>query len=474
MQGCSGLLDEEMYSQLAPDNFLNTEDGVKSVLSAAYATAANMNGNNSIYAALAQQEWTTDIMWQSGDGVARTAAQYVNFTWDASVDLLTGNWDPPYQTIRNANMLLESIDRLSIPEEQKAGYKAECRFLRAISYYKLYDLFGPVPLRKSSQDPLQLPRATGEEMRAFIESELQQVAAALPGPGKEAAYGRAHKAAAIGYLCKFYLNTKQWRKCADAAQTIMSMGYYTLFPEYEQLFKVENERNKEFIWVRPAKASADRSTSNSWMNTAFPDDFARDPRTGLTFSSAWRNWPNEFRMRDDFYNSFDPHDKRRNLIIATYINSKGKTVSLLNDNNTRSFKYWPDIAEGIEASHGNDIPEIRYADILLSRAEALNELSGPNAESVALINQVRKRAGLQDVLLAGFPAKEALRDHILKERGWELYSEGQRRTDLIRMNRFISGALERGKSNAKPFHVLFPIPQAVIDSDPSLVQNAGY
>jgi len=145
----------------------------------------------------------------------------------------------------------------------------------------------------------------------------------------------------------------------------------------------------------------------------------------------------------------------------------------LGNDKIRSFKYLPD-RDAKGASHGNDIPEIRYADILLSRAEALNELNGPNQESINLINLIRNRAGLGNLNLADFESKEALRDHILKERGWEFYSEGHRRMDLIRMNKFISGALERGKTNAKPFHVLFPIPQVVMDSDPSMVQNDGY
>jgi hypothetical protein len=151
---------------------------------------------------------------------------------------------------------------------------------------------------------------------------------------------------------------------------------------------------------------------------------------------------------------------------------KGDTISLLNKDNTRSFKYWPD--PNHEANNnGNDIPEIRYADILLSRAEALNELQGPNQESIDLINQIRERAGLNDITLADYPTKETLRDHILAERGWEFYSEGKRREDLLRMGKFISNAQARGK-NAKPFQKLFPIPQQAMDSNPKLVQNTGY
>lgn len=147
---------------------------------------------------------------------------------------------------------------------------------------------------------------------------------------------------------------------------------------------------------------------------------------------------------------------------------------MLNNNNTRSFKYWPD-PNAISNDPGNDVPEIRYADILLSRAEALNELKGPNHGSIDLINQVRGRAGINDPSLSDFTSKESLRTHLLKERGWEFYGEaGICREDQIRTGTFISSAIVRGHDNAKPFRVLFPIPQAAMDGNPKLVQNDGY
>ena len=472
---CSDYLEEEPYSQLAPENFLKTKEGIESLMGAAYANASNMISNNSIYV-FAADEWITDFAFQSGDGVNATAVQYINFTWDASIGLLQGeNWDYPYRAIRNANLVLENLEELEDSEENKMVYRAEARFIRAISYIKLYWKFGPVPLRKSTEDELQLPRASAEELTGFIETELLAALQDLPAPGEEANYGRAHKAAAQGWLSNFYLNNKEWQKSADFASQIMDRWNYGLFPVYEDLFKVENERNNEYIWVRPAKTSADRSASNSWMNTAFPVGFASDPRTGLEFSNSWRNWPNEFRIRDKFYFSFAEDDNRRDLILHEYINTDGDLLSLLDEpDNTRSFKYWPD-PEGVNASFGNDIPEIRFAEILLNRAEALNELNGPNQESIDLINRIRARAGLSTPLkVSDFASKEELRMLILDERGWEFYSEGKRRLDLIRMDKLIEFAHARGATNAKPFHRLYPIPFATLDANPLLTQNEGY
>ncbi|SHJ81106.1 SusD family protein [Tangfeifania diversioriginum] len=117
---------------------------------------------------------------------------------------------------------------------------------------------------------------------------------------------------------------------------------------------------------------------------------------------------------------------------------------------------------------------IRYADILLSRAEALNQLNGPNSESIDLINQIRNRAGLEDIQLADFDTREALVEQILKERRWEFWYEGKRRRDLIRNGKFIEYAHNRGISNATENHLWFPIPQSAVDANSLLEQNKGY
>ncbi|WP_423130036.1 RagB/SusD family nutrient uptake outer membrane protein [Gaoshiqia sp. Z1-71] len=473
---CEDLLDEPVYSQLAPENFLKTDEGIVSVLKAAYVWENNVQGQLAAKGYILTQDGSTDIMFEKAGADNRQMLQFMNFTWDSNLDWLLGMlWNPCYFAIRNANSVLDNIEIAEITDAKKSLYAAEARFVRAVSYYNLYIFFGPVPLRKTMKGGAEeLARATDDEIKTFIETELLAVVNDLPAPGAEPEYGRANRGAARAFLCKYYLNTKQWQKCADMAQQIMDMNYYELYPNYSAMFRVENERNKEYMWVRTCTAIVPGSgPGNDWEAYVFPAGFQKDPVSGLTFSNIWRNYAAHYSLRDGFYNSFAPNDKRKETILTSYINSAGQTVSLLTGNDTRPLKYWPD-PNAVNGGMGNDFPTIRYADILLARAEALNELHGPTLESVSLINDIRLRAGVDQKLLTDFADKAALRDHIIAERGWEFYCEGLRRQDLIRTGKYLSYALARGVTHASEKHLLFPIPQQAIDSDSKLEQNPGY
>jgi len=473
LYACEDPLEPEVFSETTPDNLFNSLSGVESVLNAAHAEVALMGGNDAAQI-LASEESMTDIGFATAGAIANYLLQFQDWILDGiGSSLFDEMYTQQFEGIRNANILLENVDNANINDTEKEVIKAEARFIRAVAYYNMFQWFGPVPLRTSSYQELELPRAGEEEMINFIESELLTAIEGLPERGNEKAWGRAHKSAAKGYLTKLYLNTKQWQKCADMAKEIIDSGIFGLFPSYFDLFKVENERNEEIVWVRPAKADLGRSANISIMNFVWPVSFASNPRTGLEFCDGCRNFATMYRIRDNFWFSFHPEDNRTDLIVREYVTFDGDTINLLPPNdNVRPFKYWPGV-DFAGPAYGNDIPEIRYADILLARAEALNELNGPNQQSIDLINQVRNRAGVPEIDLSDFGSTDELRSHILDERGWEFWYEGKRRDDLIRHGEFISRAQDRG-APAQPHHVRLPIPQFALDANPALEQNPGY
>jgi len=469
LTGCESLLEQSPEAEFAPNNVLMNENGIKSLLYSAYQ---NFQGQSEINNVLAVCEVSTDMMYNTGGNANLFLSQFINFTWDPSLSQLQGLvWGPYYRVIRDANSVIENMDNVQASDGTKRVLTAEARFLRAYCYAYLYNWYGTVPLRTSSTQEEDLPRAGADELKAFIESELEASAADLPEPGAEELWGRANRGAALAVLSKFLLNTKQWEKAAVATQRVMDLNYYALFPVFKDLFKVENERNRELIFVIPCINQFD--FGNWYPAGAMPPGFVSTPQLPeYRWVPGIQNFATHYRFRDNFVRTFSEEDDRFVLVVRSYVNTAGQTIDLMATvDNARSFKYFDNNA--VSNAHGNDLPIVRYADILLSRAEALNEIDGPNQEAVNLLNEVRGRSSLGGFDLGDFPDKEAFRDAILRERGWEFFSEGKRREDLIRHGKFISSARERGV-NADDHHLVFPIPQSEVDANALMVQNEGY
>ncbi|KAA6350737.1 RagB/SusD family nutrient uptake outer membrane protein [termite gut metagenome] len=447
---CKDLLEETVYSELTTDTYLTSTEAKLSILYSAYGNAQLRD-----YFYFYGQGMTSGETWNEFGAIESQFTPLCNFTWVSSHEYFSGMWNKLYSVIRDANIVLDNTSK----ENGETQLIAEAKFLRGFSYSLLYDWFGALPLYTSSSGELYLERSSEEETVRFIEKDLLDAAADLPV--RQATYGKATKGAALGILTKLYLNTKQWGKSADIAQEIIDLNRYTLISDYRDIFSIENEGNDELILA----IQANPQVGIPFVANTFPTDYPHLPNQTIYASRVY--------LYDNFVNSFDLADTRKDLIVTSYTNTNGEFIQLLGNDRSLAGKYEFD-KDAAGASYGNDTPVLRYADILLARAEALNELNGPNDESIALINKIRKRAGEDIPLLqlAGF-TKETLRDHIFKERAWEFYFEQKSRTDQIRQGTFISGALARGKT-AKPFHVLFPIPETEINANPKLVQNTGY
>jgi len=469
---CKDLITVEPQSELAPSNVLATQNGLQAVLYSAYGNFQNQEPSRVRINIL---EVTTDMAYNTGGGENLYLSQFINFTWDPSVANFAGDvWAPYYYCIRDANIVLDNVASVAASDAIKRQFAAEARFLRAYSYAILYSWFGPVPLRTSSTTVKDQARATDDELKVFIEQELTECVADLPDPGKEQAFGRATKGAAYAALAKFCLNTKQWQKAADASLAVINLNYYSLYPSFTGLFRVENEGNKEMILVSPCLNVA--GYGNWFMAGALPPAFKTTPQVpGFVWTTAMANFATQYRLRTAFVNTFDlAKDTRAQLVVRSYVNTSGATVDLMTTpDNARSFKYWDNSTLGNNSA--TDVPLLRYADILLTRAEALNELSGPTPAAAALINQVRTRAGLANLPAADVASASSFRDAILRERGWEFISEGKRREDLIRHGKYISLSQARGVVVASANkHVLFPLPQSEIDANQLAAQNPGY
>ncbi|PHR86892.1 MAG: RagB/SusD family nutrient uptake outer membrane protein [Leeuwenhoekiella sp.] len=473
---CSEFLEEEVYTQYDPDSFLQDQEGVDALLTGVYASTEISGGDaRNIYYALS--EFPTDVSFETDGGFASQVKPIQEFNLNPSIPFISGAYSKFYAAIARANnVLLVTSGLQGIDADVVDKINAEARFLRAYSYYILHNFFGPTPIIEipagATIDEIETigketPRPTEADYRAYVEADLIFAATTLD-PGTLSS--RANKGSAYALLTKFYLSNREWQKAADAAAEVLKLDY-ELYNDYTTLFSIQGENNKEYIFRTECKVGSNQV--NQYMPHAFPPRFRVQPN--------WVNFAAQFRTYTAFYETFEEQDERRKLFLTEYIpDNRTEPVQLVRDNNgnplnnARSFKYTPDPdAQGV--NHGNDIPVIRLADIILARAEALNEVNnGPTQEAIDLINRVRNRAKASPVTLNQFATMDALNDFILAERARELYTEGiLRREDLIRHDKYISRAVERGFP-AQPFHVLYPIPQDQLDSNPNLAQNPGY
>jgi len=457
---CEDPLEEKVYSQLAPGNYLNTEEGIKAALNGVYDQFFNRwHYRYRMYMDIFEAGYGYN---EEGSFEARYAEIHEQFLWTETDNQAADNWNDYYNIIREANIVLDNLEKGDFNESLVNDIKPEALALRGYAYAQLYRYYGPTPIFVSSEpEEEKKARASEDEMLNRIESDLSDAIAGLPPEQDE--FGRITKGGALAILCKHYLNTKQWQKTVETADQIINLDIYSLQPNYQDIFAYDNERNSELILTIPCDVN--NASDNANMGLGIPKDYPLKPNQNT--------WAARLYAYDKFMDSFAENDERDDDIILEYVNTFGDTVKGYgNDKSLLMFKYGPD-PNAVSVSGGLDIPVIRYADILMSKAEALNELNGPNQESIDLINMIRDRAGVDPVALADFASKTELRDHIFQERMWEFYYERKSREDMIRHGTFISSAQERGL-NAKDYHRLYPIPQSEVQANPNIEQNPGY
>jgi hypothetical protein len=462
--GCNDALNVTPASQLSAANYLATKKGVKAVLTQAYARSQRHGHNSTIQVHLPLV--VTGLGYGSiGAWEDATLGPAGKWDWNSSMWFLNMYWNSNYDIIYNANVVLDHINNSSFSEKFRDKMKGQALSLRAYAYQSLYQWFGTVPMDTTTvSEDLQKPRATENQMKKRIENDYLNAAKLLPVDADEY---RMTKGADLGLLARFYLNTKQWKKAAKYSKEVMDLGKYKLFPDYTTLFHIKNEGNAEIMW---AQANEDKAgLGNTMGGLTYPPNFP--------FIGSQGAFPARVYVYDRVVNLYPSGDSRADstVLMRSFIDANGKLIKGYPGNKTLPFKYGLDPNAIGGGTSGYDLPIIRYADVLMMRAEALNELNGPNTESITLINKVRERAGISDWNLSDFGSKKQLRDSIFLARKREfLFEPILSRIDMIRHGTFISNAKDRGISKADKHYLIYPIPQAELDANPNIQQNPGY
>lgn len=443
------------------DSFFDLEPASSVTIDKVYKTASDYNvAVIGCYAKLQSQvnfyteccEYRSDNL-SLGAPTAGTQDRYDidHFTEKPSNGILSSYWANFNNNVYRCNLLLDQIDGANFAENLKKQYKGEAMFIRALNYFNMYRIWGGVPATKhvvSATEALKVARYSDEQMFDLIAGDLKEIVDNnyLPETYSSADMGRATSGAAKALLGKVYLTFHKWTEAKDILSQLI--GKYQLVSPIAQVFNVDNKNNNEIIFAVHFNKEIEGEGHSYWYN--------------LTNASDDTN------QTSSLLNTFPTGDARKDLI--TYVQVE-KNVRLMN-------KFY-DIKSPTFKTVGNDQILLRYADVLLMYAEALNEIQYDASEgSLALkyLNAVRQRAGISNLTAKQLPTQEKFRKGILVERQREFPYEGQRWFDLVRMG-FAKSVMAENGVEIKDYQLLFPIPQQEIEKvgDKSILwQNPGY
>lgn len=417
-------------------------------------------------------------------------------------------WQDCYVGIGRANQVIDNVPGISMNETTKQQLLGEAKFMRGFYYYYLAVLWGNVPLQLHTSLPTDFPpTSTQAEVFAQAAKDFTEASAVLPVTYDNANVGRATKGAAYAMLGKCYMQQKMYQQAQQALQYLVTgdgKSTYDLVTNYRSNFIETSENNKESVFEFQHAANptdnhdndTDPRIDNLNYGTSIPPFLAPRP-IGFTDGQArrWTVW--EFlkektvdgkrdpRIEASFiYDSTDERGPKFTKVYGVtwearnYSNVAGDPIGVATNHTVYFRKFLDDSLMTGEVFHsGNNYRYLRYADVLLLYAEALNA-QGQTATAYQYVDRVRQRAGLQklSVLMPSLSQADFL-TQLKHERVTELTGEGHRWEDLYRWGDLGPqlAARDAGFVNfVKGKHELLPIVQFDLDVNPNLKQNAGW
>jgi hypothetical protein len=460
-------------TQPAVEFWKTASDATKAV----NATYANLHEwKNIAFAAIAVESMGSDDAEKGSSASDATFMNdFDNFTATSTEGQIADFWAGEYQTINFANQVIDHIPAIDMDANLKARYIGEVKFIRAYAYFRLVRAFGDVPLRLHipvDASEYNIPRTPKAQVWAAIEQDLIDAAGVLPTTYAASDLGRATKGAALTLHAKAALYQKKWSDVLNYTNQVVALGVYSLFPNYEQLFRVQNENSVESIFeIQADVVPGNPDASNSQYSQV-------QGVRGSTGGGWGFNVPTPSLVAE--YEANDPR-KDATIIFRGETTPEGDAIPPTGDNpmyNQKSYVPFSMYVSGYNEGAQQNIRVLRYADVLLMRAEAANEIGGAANTTLALsdLNAVRARARGANPLTVLPPVtatdQATLRAAIYHERRVEFAMEFDRYFDVIRQGR---GLAVFGPKGWTAKNEVWPLPQNEIDlSAGVLTQNPGY
>lgn len=464
-------------SFITKENFFKTQDDAVASVTAVYASLNIDPGEQSLFGR--NLYFLTDMGSDyAAAGVSATNPQVraiSSLTHDATSDRVQLAWKQIYNGINRANVAIDNIPKVSGSDVVKTRLINEAKFIRGLLYFQAVRLWGGVPIvlhepTSINVEGLKGPRATVDAVYTQIIKDLTD-AESLPATYAANEAGRATSGSAKAILAKVYLTRKDWPNAILKSREVINGGYgYALFESFQDIFTKTKKNGKEHIFsvqFEPNQAG-NGSSGSTFQSTSFTGFTATEPADIISDVAL-------------FYDIYAAGDTRRDVSYKKQLLNPA-TGTLYTFPKPIFGKYLDVTNLAAPTNVAINFPIIRYADILLSLAEAINERDGATLEAHELVNQVRRRAFGKPILtpdvtvdLVGLTAVQ-LREAIREERKKEFVQEGQRWFDLVRWGTLVTEVKKvTAKNTVSARNNLYPIPQSERNIDPvGLPQNEGY
>lgn len=454
------------------ENFFKTQSDFESAMTAAYASFASSGTYRDNIQLIGDLRSDNSEMGTTAS-VRFPYFDMSEFREQVTSPIFESVWNDSYRGIARVNLIIEKLEETELDAAFETRTKAECQFIRALHYFNLVRVFGDIPLVLSNiaiEEAYEMGRTPQEQVYQQIIDDFTFAADNLPNTiaGEE---GRATRGAALALLGKTLLTLNDFQQASVVLKEVIDLNQYELLENYADLWKVENENHKESIFDIQFTRSSTFNTGSYFVVRYTPYLY---PYLSYYSTGGGYNIPTE-----DMINAYEPGDIRKDASVREYyIDPDSDTISGLEGRYCIKYYDTPTQGEGAD----NNWPVIRYVDVVLMYAEALNELGfNPSGEAFTYLNLVRSRAGLPektsgnpDPLLA-INSQQDFRLAIEQERRVELAFEGHRWFDLVRTGRALEVLNPKTTVNIQPYQLLLPVPQAQIDINPQTIkQNDGY
>lgn len=423
-------------------------------------------------------------MWQFGDIRGDDAFIYVSnqpstqavdvFSINSADDLLNSAWANNYIIINRANNVLARIENADVAVvKNKDRYIGEAKFLRALAYFNLVRIFGDVQMITNiptTEETLKAPRTPAAKIYSdVIIKDFADAATKLAVAYTGTEVGRATKGAALALLGKVYMTVKDFVKAEVVLKEVTSAPFtYALLPNFNDLFDYsKNEHHSEFIF------DIEYESNLSGMGSIYTNQFMPNVVQMLTYYGIAGGFGESMSPTTSFVNLWDASDKRKDITVqccGSWTHPTTGVVTKFNPGTSQSYtkKYITSVT--VQNDSKANWKVIRYADVLLMLAEAMNE-NGKTLEAHDPLNKVHTRAGLTPFLAL---TQTQMRDAIALERRFELAFEGHRWFDLVRTGKALTALTPVGM---KDYMTVFPVPLSqiqVINNTSIFPQNQGY